>query len=52
MPPAMQKMLQGNNKGKDGFGQKFWFRRGNNLHFKVGKDNLPKFTDGDDGNTL
>ena len=31
MPPAMQKMLQGNNKGKDGFGQKFWQRRGNNL---------------------
>ena len=38
MPPAMQKMLQGNNKGKDGFGQKFWYRRGNNLHFKGGKD--------------
>ena len=38
MPPAMQKMLQGNNKGKDGFGQKFWQRRGNNLHFKGGKD--------------
>lgn len=38
MPPAMQKMLQGNNKGKDSFGQKFWQRRGNNLHFKSGKD--------------
>ena len=38
MPPAMQKMLQGNNKGKDSFGQKFWWRRGNNLHFKGGKD--------------
>ena len=32
MPPAMQKMLQGNNKGKDSFCQKFWWRRGNNLH--------------------
>ena len=52
MPPAIQKMLQGNDKGKDSFGQKFWLRRGNNLHFKVGKDNLPKFTDGDDGNTF
>ena len=31
MPPAIQKMLQGNNKGKDSFGQKFWQRRGNNL---------------------
>lgn len=31
MPPAMQKMLQGNNKGKDSFGQKFWWRKGNNL---------------------
>ena len=38
MPPAMQKMLQGNNRGKDSFGQKFWQRRGNNLHFKGGKD--------------
>ena len=38
MPTAMQKMLQGNNKGKDSFGQKFWQRRGNNLHFKGGKD--------------
>lgn len=38
MPPAIQKMLQGNNRGKDGFGQKFWQRRGNNLHFKGGKD--------------
>lgn len=31
MPPAMQKMLQGNNRGKDSFGQKFWWRKGNNL---------------------
>ena len=31
MPHAIQKMLQGNNKGKDSFGQKFWLRRGNNL---------------------
>lgn len=38
LPPAMQNMLQGNNKGKDGFGQKFWQRRGANLHFKGGKD--------------
>lgn len=38
LPPAMQKMLQGNNKGKDGFGQKFWQRRGKNLHFDEGKD--------------
>lgn len=38
MPDAMQKMLQGNNRGKDGYGQKFWQRRGANLHFKGGKD--------------
>ena len=38
LPPAMQKMLQGNNKGKDGFGQKFWQRRGLNMHFEEGKD--------------
>lgn len=31
MPPAIQKMLQGNNRGKDSFGQKFWQRRGNNF---------------------
>lgn len=38
LPPAMQNMLQGNNKGKDAYGQKFWQRRGANLHFKGGKD--------------
>lgn len=27
-----------NNFGKDSYGQKFWWRRGNNLHFKGGKD--------------
>lgn len=31
LPNAIQNMLQGNNKGKDGFGQKFWQRRGLNL---------------------
>lgn len=38
MPNAIQNMLQGNNRGKDGYGQKFWQRRGANLHFKGGKD--------------
>ena len=38
MPNAIQKMLQSNNRGKDGYGQKFWQRRGVNLHFKGGKD--------------
>jgi hypothetical protein len=38
MPNTIQKMLQGNNRGKDGYGQKFWQRRGVNLHFKGGKD--------------
>lgn len=38
LPPMMQKMLQGNNFGKDAYGQKFWQRRGMNLHFDDGKD--------------
>lgn len=50
--PNILNLLPSNNFGKDSYGQKFWWRRGNNLHFKCGKDNLPKFTDGDDGNTF
>ena len=50
--PNILNLLPTNNFGKDSYGQKFWWRRGNNLHFKCGKDNLPKFTDGDDGNTF
>lgn len=50
--PNILNLLPSNNFGKDSYGQKFWCRRGNNLHFKGGKDNLPKFTDGDDGNTF
>lgn len=38
LPNAIQNMLQGNNKGKDAYGQKFWQRRGVNLHFYDGKD--------------
>ena len=38
LPEAMQNMLQGNNFGKDAYGQKFWQRRGVNLRFKGGKD--------------
>lgn len=38
LPPMMQQMLQGNNFGKDAYGQKFWQRRGLNLHFDDGKD--------------
>ena len=51
--PNILNLLPSNNFGKDSYGQKFWWRRGNNLHFKDGKDNLPKFTTGDDnGNTF
>lgn len=50
--PNILNLLPQNNFGKDSYGQKFWLRRGNNLHFKYGKDNLPKFIDGDDGNTF
>lgn len=50
--PNILNLLPQNNFGKDSYGQKFWWRRGNNLHFKCGKDNLPKFTDGYDGNTF
>ena len=50
--PNILNLLPQNNFGKDSYGQKFWWRRGNNLHFKCGKDNIPKFTDGYDGNTF
>lgn len=33
LPNAIQNMLTGNNKGKDAYGQKFWQRRGMNMHF-------------------
>lgn len=36
--PNILNMLPQNNFGKDSYGQKFWQRRGNNLHFKGGKD--------------
>lgn len=36
--PNMLNLLPSNNFGKDSYGQKFWWRRGNNLHFKGGKD--------------
>lgn len=38
LPNAIQNMLQGNNFGKDAYGQKFWQKRGLNLHFDGGKD--------------
>lgn len=38
LPNAITNMLQGNNFGKDSYGQKFWQRRGMNLHFADGKD--------------
>ena len=51
--PNILSILPTNNFGKDSYGQKFWWRRGNNLHFKGGKDYLPRFTGGDDsGNTF
>lgn len=36
--PSILNLLPQNNFGKDSYGQKFWWRRGNNLHFKGGKD--------------
>lgn len=36
--PNILNLLPSNNFGKDSYGQKFWQRRGNNLHFKDGKD--------------
>lgn len=36
--PNVLNLLPANNFGKDAYGQKFWWRRGNNLHFKGGKD--------------
>lgn len=36
--PNIPNLLPQNNFGKDSYGQKFWWRRGNNLHFKGGKD--------------
>lgn len=36
--PNILNLLPQNNFGKDSYGQKFWWRRGNNLHFKSGKD--------------
>lgn len=36
--PNILNLLPSNNFGKDSYGQKFWLRRGNNLHFKGGKD--------------
>lgn len=36
--PNILNLLPSNNFGKDYYGQKFWWRRGNNLHFKGGKD--------------
>lgn len=36
--PNVLNLLPQNNFGKDAYGQKFWQRRGNNLHFYKGKD--------------
>lgn len=36
--PNILNLLPSNNFGKDSYGQKFWWIRGNNLHFKGGKD--------------
>lgn len=36
--PNILNLLPSNNFGKDSYGQKFWQRRWNNLHFKGGKD--------------
>lgn len=38
--PNILSLLPTNNFGKDSYGQKFWQRRGNNLHFKGGKDEV------------
>lgn len=36
--PNILNILPQNNFGKDSYGQKFWWRRGNNMHFDEGKD--------------
>ena len=36
--PNILSLLPSNNFGKDSYGQKFWWRRGNNMHFDEGKD--------------
>lgn len=36
--PNILSILPQNNFGKDSYGQKFWQRRGNNMHFDEGKD--------------
>lgn len=36
--PNILNLLPQNNFGKDSYWQKFWWRRGNNMHFKGGKD--------------
>lgn len=36
--PNILTLLPQNNFGKDAYGQKFWQRRGSNMHFKGGKD--------------
>lgn len=36
--PNILQLLPQNNFGKDAYGQKFWQRRGKNLHFDEGKD--------------
>lgn len=36
--PNILSILPSNNFGKDSYGQKFWWRRGNNMHFDEGKD--------------
>lgn len=36
--PNILNLLPQNNFGKDAYGQKFWQRRGNNMHFDEGKD--------------
>lgn len=38
--PNVLNLLPQNNFGKDAYGQKFWQRRGLNLHFKDGKDDV------------
>ena len=36
--PNILNLLPTNNFGKDAYGQKFWQRKNNNLHFDEGKD--------------
>ena len=38
--PNVLNLLPTNNFDKDAYGQKFWWRRGNNLHFDEGKDEV------------